>query len=52
MTKINFNYHKGIFGVLAMLKTIAREMKYASLGYFQKVKIFFVHAADKFILLY
>ncbi|ORE07283.1 hypothetical protein BCV72DRAFT_205841 [Rhizopus microsporus var. microsporus] len=51
MTKINFNHHKDMFGALAMLKTIADEIKYTSLDYFQKVKILLVHAADKFILL-
>lgn len=51
MTKMNFDHHKGMFAVLSMLKTIADELKYASLDVFQKVKIFFVHAAGKLIVL-
>lgn len=51
MTKINFDHHKGMFGVLSMLKTISNELKYASLDVFQKVKVFFVHAAGKLIVL-
>lgn len=47
MTKVNFDHHKGMFAVLSMLKTVADELKYASLDIFQTVKIFFVHAAGK-----
>lgn len=46
ITKINFDHHKGMFAVLLMLKTVADELKYASLDVFQTVKIFFVHAAE------
>ncbi|KAI7892165.1 uncharacterized protein EV154DRAFT_543377 [Mucor mucedo] len=46
MTKVNFDHHKGMFAVLSMLKTVADELKYASLDIFQTVKIFFVHAAE------
>ncbi|KAI8363934.1 hypothetical protein BD560DRAFT_473605 [Blakeslea trispora] len=52
ITKINFDHHKGMFAVLSMLKTIADELKYASLDVFQTVKIFFVHAVGKLIVLY
>jgi hypothetical protein len=31
MAKINFDYHKGMLGVLSMLKTIADGLEYASL---------------------
>ncbi|KAG1046739.1 hypothetical protein G6F43_010788 [Rhizopus delemar] len=39
MTKINLDHHKGMFGVVSMLKTIADEMEYASLDVFQKIKM-------------
>lgn len=41
MTKINLDHHKGMLGVVSMLKTIADEMEYASLDVFQKIKVFF-----------
>lgn len=40
--KINFDHHKGIFGWLAMLKTIADEYKYASVDVFKKLKHLFL----------
>jgi hypothetical protein len=50
-TKINYDHHKAMFGVLSMLKTIADAMKYASLNIFEKIKIFFIHASGKLISL-
>ncbi|KAL9551135.1 hypothetical protein PS6_005149 [Mucor atramentarius] len=45
--KINFDHHKAIFGVLAMLKTIADEFRFASVKTFQHLKLYFVHAAGE-----
>lgn len=45
-TKSNFDHHKGTFGTLAMLKTIADEFNYAQIDIFVNVKVFFVHATD------
>jgi hypothetical protein len=43
--KINFDHHKGTFGSLAILKTIADELSFASVDTFKKLKIFFLHGA-------
>jgi hypothetical protein len=48
-TKINFDHHKGTFGALAMLKSIADERSYAQIDVFVNVKVFFVHAAGNSI---
>ncbi|CAO3699779.1 unnamed protein product [Rhizopus stolonifer] len=44
--KVNFDHHKGTYGVLAMLKCIVDDYPYASLKAFTKVKTFFLHAVD------
>ncbi|KAG0934809.1 hypothetical protein G6F57_011588 [Rhizopus arrhizus] len=44
--KINFDHHKGTFGSLAILKTIADEFCFASVDTFKTLKIFFLYAAD------
>lgn len=46
-SKIAFDHHKGLFGALAMLKSIADEFPMASMEAFQKCKVFFVHGAGK-----
>ncbi|KAG1473616.1 hypothetical protein G6F56_000852 [Rhizopus delemar] len=43
--KLNFDYHKGIFGMLAMLKSIADDYQSASTEKFARVKIFFLNTA-------
>lgn len=43
--KINFDHHKGIYGILAMLKCIADDYSFASVAKFSEVKVFFLHAA-------
>lgn len=51
ITKLNFNHHKDMLVDLLMLKTVASKLKYASVDVFQKLKILFVHAAGKPIVL-
>lgn len=46
-SKIAFDHHKGLFGALAMLKSIADEFPMATVEAFQKCKVFFVHGAGK-----
>ncbi|ORE08413.1 hypothetical protein BCV72DRAFT_225173 [Rhizopus microsporus var. microsporus] len=45
--KLNFDHHKGMFGLLAMLKSIADEFHFAAIEKFCKVKVFLLHAAGK-----
>lgn len=45
--KLKFDHHKGMFGMLAMLKTIADEYHFASVENFSKFKVFFLNGADK-----
>lgn len=40
--KISFDHHKGLFGALAMLKSIADEFPMATVGTFQRCKVFFL----------
>lgn len=44
-SKISFDHHKGFFGALSMLKTIADTYYYDSIEKFGEVKVFFIHAA-------
>ncbi|KAI7899312.1 uncharacterized protein BX663DRAFT_441561 [Cokeromyces recurvatus] len=46
-SKIAFDHHKGLFEVLAMLKSIADEFPMASVETFQKCKVFFTHGAGE-----
>lgn len=39
--KLKFDHHKGVFGMLAMLKCIADEFYLASVEKFSEVKVFF-----------
>ncbi|KAG0165188.1 hypothetical protein DFQ30_008850 [Apophysomyces sp. BC1015] len=41
--KISFDHHKGMFGLLSMMKTTADQYKYASFEIFRKLKLHFVH---------
>ncbi|ORY97066.1 hypothetical protein BCR42DRAFT_430472 [Absidia repens] len=43
--KISFDHHKGVFGTVAMLKTIADYYSYATTDQFAKIKVFFIQAA-------
>ncbi|KAI7891196.1 uncharacterized protein EV154DRAFT_588699 [Mucor mucedo] len=47
-TKIDYDNHKGMYGLLAMLKEIASTYKFANIQSFYDVKVFFVQAANKF----
>ncbi|KAI7891202.1 uncharacterized protein EV154DRAFT_509002 [Mucor mucedo] len=50
--KIAFDHHKGLFGALAMLKSIADEFPMATVEAFQKCKVFFVHGTGENICLW
>ncbi|KAI8094450.1 hypothetical protein BDF21DRAFT_436294 [Thamnidium elegans] len=45
--KLKFDHHKGVFGMLAMLKCIADEFYLASIEKFSEVKVFFLNGADE-----
>ncbi|KAI8327842.1 hypothetical protein EDC96DRAFT_531244 [Choanephora cucurbitarum] len=51
-SKISFDHHKGLFGALSMLKTIADTFYFASIEQFGQMKAFFTHAAEKTIYLW
>ncbi|CAO3649580.1 unnamed protein product [Cunninghamella blakesleeana] len=42
-SKVSFDIHKAMFGLLSVLKTIADQFEYASLKSFQQLKVFFLH---------
>lgn len=44
-SKISFDHHKRLFGVLSMLKTIANTFYFASIEWFGQMKVFLTHAA-------
>lgn len=46
--KHSFDHHKGVFGSLSMLKSIADQFFHATIDTFCKMKVFFVHAAGKY----
>ncbi|EIE75454.1 hypothetical protein RO3G_00158 [Rhizopus delemar RA 99-880] len=48
MTKINFDHHKGMFGILSMLKNIAEQFKFGDVEKFEDVKLFFLQGTDKY----
>ncbi|KAG1141016.1 hypothetical protein G6F37_005338 [Rhizopus arrhizus] len=50
--KLNFDHHKGMFGALAMIKSIADQYEYASVDQFEKVKVFFLNAAGRHLHLW
>ncbi|KAG2193769.1 hypothetical protein INT47_006051, partial [Mucor saturninus] len=45
--KLKLDHYKGVYGALAMLKCMVDDYSYASLKSFSKVKVFFLHKADK-----
>lgn len=51
-SKSKFDHHKGLFGPLAMIKTIADEYQYASITTVKKAKVIFVHASDTTVYLW
>ncbi|KAI7880819.1 uncharacterized protein EV154DRAFT_540078 [Mucor mucedo] len=42
--KISFDHHKAMFGMLAMIRTVAQLCETASINTFAKLKIHFLHA--------
>ncbi|PHZ08327.1 uncharacterized protein RHIMIDRAFT_269848 [Rhizopus microsporus ATCC 52813] len=50
--KTSFDNSKGMFALLAMLKTVADHYKYASVEEFRKLKLYFVQPSDKHIRLW
>jgi hypothetical protein len=46
-SKICFDHHKGLFGLLAMLKSIADVYHEGTMETFRSIKVFFIHAAGK-----
>ncbi|KAG1176736.1 hypothetical protein G6F46_002079 [Rhizopus delemar] len=50
--KICFDHHKGLFGLLAMLKSIADVYHEGTMKTFRCVKVFFVHAAEETLYLW
>ncbi|KAG1137090.1 hypothetical protein G6F37_012425 [Rhizopus arrhizus] len=50
--KAGFDHHKGLFGSLSMLKTIADCFSLGTMESFQKVKVFFTHAAGTTVYLW
>jgi hypothetical protein len=42
-SKIQYDRHKGLYGLLGMLKTIANKYNYSSLVTFEKLQIIFTH---------
>jgi hypothetical protein len=45
--KFSFDYYKGMFGALSIMKHIASKYKYASFDTFKALKIHFIHAFGK-----
>lgn len=45
--KSSFDHYKAMFGLLMMLKTIARKYKYASFNTFKGLKVHFIHTHSK-----
>lgn len=43
MSKVQFDRHKGAYGLLGMLKTIADKFQFASLPTFEKLEVCFLH---------
>ncbi|CAO3685352.1 unnamed protein product [Rhizopus stolonifer] len=47
--KTSFDHYKAMFGLLMMLKTIARKFKYASFNTFKGLKVHFIHTHNQAI---
>ncbi|KAL9549080.1 hypothetical protein MBANPS3_005370 [Mucor bainieri] len=47
--KPSFDHHKAMFGLLAMIRTIAGLYKYGSFEAFSRLKLHFVHTHDRAI---
>lgn len=47
--KTSFDHYKAMFGLLMMLRTLARKYKYASFDTFKNVKVHFIHTHNRAI---
>lgn len=47
MSKIQFDRHKAVYGMLGMLKFLADKYEYGSLLTFKKLEIVFIHTKGK-----
>ncbi|GAA5811080.1 hypothetical protein MFLAVUS_004509 [Mucor flavus] len=47
--KTSFDHYKAMFGLLMMLKTIARKYKYANFNTFKGLKVHFIHTHNRAI---
>ena len=47
VAKVSFDHYKAMFGMLAMIKTVAKLYHNASFNTFKKLKIHFLHAHGK-----
>lgn len=45
--KTSFDHYKAMFGLLMMLRTLARKYKYASFSTFKNLKVHFIHTHSK-----
>lgn len=45
--KHSSDHHKGVYGVVAMLKTIGDSFEFGTISTFKRIKVFFLHAAGK-----
>lgn len=50
--KVAFDNAKGMFALLAMLKTIADRYRYGTVDTFQQLKLYFLQPSDKYIRLW
>ncbi|GAA5804700.1 hypothetical protein HPULCUR_010203 [Helicostylum pulchrum] len=50
--KISFDNNKGLYALLAMIKTVADKFDFASADLFKKLKLYFVQASDEYISLW
>ncbi|KAI9470665.1 MAG: hypothetical protein EXX96DRAFT_622871 [Benjaminiella poitrasii] len=46
-SKHSFDHHKGVYGIVVMLKVIAENRNFGTISTFKKIKVFFLHAAGK-----
>lgn len=46
-TKSSFDFHKGLYGTVAMLKTVANAFNHAKFEVFSTLKLHFLHAQGK-----
>jgi ribosomal protein L5 len=52
LNRISFDHNKAIFGMLAMIKTIAQKYDQAQLSTFKKLKVHFLHGFGRQSIVY